>query len=90
MSKSNKILNYAVMVCAIIAAILFFIDKNWDAVLWASIALLWVVNSHLAENCYYDCKEELDKLTENYYNSIIKHEKEVKELKDEIKKLNKK
>lgn len=90
MSKSNKILTYIAMVCDIIAIVVFCIDQNWYAALWALIALLWTVNSHLTENSYYDCKEELDKLTDNYYNSIIEHEKEVKELKDEIKKLNKK
>lgn len=89
MNTSKKILNYAVMVCAIIAAILFFIDKDWNAFLWAIIAFTWVINCHLAEDSYNDCKESLDKLTEDYYNTLIKHGKEVKELKDEIEKLSK-
>jgi hypothetical protein len=38
----------------------------------------------LTEDSYYDCKESLDKLTEDYRNTLIKHGKEVKELKDEI------
>jgi hypothetical protein len=84
MNTSKKILNYTVMVCAIIAAILFFIDKDWNAFLWAIIAFTWVVNCHLTEDSYYDCKESLDKLTEDYRNTLIKHGKEVKELKDEI------
>jgi len=90
MSKTKKVLNYATMVCAIICAILFFIDKNWDAFLWAIIAFTWVVNCHLAEDTCYNYKESLDKLTEDYCNTLIKHEKEVKKLKDEIEKLNKK
>lgn len=88
MSKSKKILNYIAMACAIIAAIVFFIDQNWYAAIWALLALLWMVNSHLAEGSYYDYKESLDKLTDDYFNTLIEHEKEVKELKDEIKKLN--
>ena len=90
MSTSKKIINYAVMVCALIAVILFIIDQNWDAFLWAIIAFVWVTNCHLAENSYYNCKESLDKLTDDYYNMLIRHGKEVKELKDEIEKLNKK
>ena len=43
MNTSKKILNYTVMVCVIIAAILFFIDQDWDAFLWAIIAFAWVV-----------------------------------------------
>lgn len=89
MSKSKKILNYAVMVCTIIAAIFFCIDQDWNAALWAFIAFLWMVNSHLTETNYYDCKESLDKLTDDYYNTLIMHGKEVKELKDEIEKLEK-
>ena len=89
MSKSKKILNYAAMVCAIIAIITFFIDQNWYAAFWALIALIWVVNSHLVEDSYYDCKESLNKLTDDYFNTLIKHGKEVKDLRDEIEKLNK-
>ena len=84
MNTNKKILNYAVMACAIIAAILFFIDKDWNAFLWAIIAFTWVVNCHLAEDTCYNYKESLDKLTEDYRNTLIKHGKEVKELKDEI------
>ena len=73
------------MVCAIIAAILFFIDQDWNAFLWAIIAFTWVVDCHLAEYDYYDCKESLDKLTDDYISS----QKELKELKDEIKSLKK-
>ena len=90
MSKSKKTLNYIAMACAVISAIIFFIDQNWYAALWALLTLLWIVNSHLAEDSYYDCKESLGKLTDDYINTLIKHGKEVRELKDEIKKLNKK
>ena len=89
MNTSKKMLNYTVMVCAIIAAILFFIDKDWNAFLWAIIAFTWVVNCHLAEDTCYNFKESLDKLTDDYINTLIKHRKEVKELKDEIEKLSK-
>ena len=89
MNTNKKILNYAVMACAIIAAILFFIDKDWNAFLWAIIAFTWVVSCHLVEDSYYECKESLDKLTDDYINTLIKHGKEVKELKDEIEKLSK-
>ena len=89
MSKGKKILNHIAMVCAVISAIIFFIDQNWYAALWSILALIWIVNSHLAEDSYYDCKESLDKLTYDYINSLVNHNKEVKELKNEIKKLNK-
>lgn len=89
MSTSAKILNYAVMVCAITAATLFFIDEDWDAFLWAIIALTWVVRCHLTEDSYYNYKESLEKLTEDYNNTLIKHKKELKELKDKIKNLKK-
>ena len=89
MKKSKDILNYAVMVCAIIAAISFFIGQNWNAALWAIIAFMWIVNSHLMEDSYYNCKESLDKLTDDYFNTLIKHSKELKDLKDEIESLNK-
>ena len=84
MSKTKKILNYIAMACAIISSIIFFIGQDWYAAFWALLALLWTVNSHLAEDSYYDCKESLDKLTDDYINTLIKHGKEVKELKDEI------
>ena len=87
MSKSKKTLDYIAMACAIIAIIVGFVDQNWFAALWALIALFWMVDSYLSENSYYECKESLDKLTDNYFNSLIRHEKELKELKDEIKKL---
>lgn len=90
MSKNKKILNYIAIACAVISAVIFFIGQNWYAAIWALLALLWTVNSHLAENSYYDYKESLDKLTNDYFNTLIKHGKEVKELKDEIEKLNKK
>jgi hypothetical protein len=89
MSKGKKILNYAAMACAIMAIIVFYIDKNWDAVIWAIIALIWIVNCHLAEDTCYGFKESLDKLTDDYCNTLIKHGKEVKELRNEIEKLNK-
>jgi len=89
MSKGKKVLNYAAMVCAVISVVIFFIDQNWYAAIWALLALLWTVNSHLAEDSYYDCKESLNKLTDDYFNRLIMHEKEVKELKDEIEKLSK-
>jgi len=88
--KTNKILNYTVMAAALIGVILSFIYKEWVAGIWAFNCLIWVANCHITENNYYDCKESLDKLTDEYYNTLIKHEKEVKELKNEIKKLNKK
>ena len=90
MSKRNKILNYTVMVCAVVATICFCIDKNWDAALWAMIAFGWIINTHLTEDSYYLQKKELDELTNAYFNSLNTHEKEVKELKNEIEKLNKK
>jgi len=89
MNTSKKILNYTVMVCAIIAAILFFIDKDWNAFLWAIIAFTWVVNSHLTEDSYYNYKESLDKLTDDYLNTLIMHRKEIKKLKNEIESLKK-
>ena len=89
MSKGKKILNYAAMACAIMATIIFFTDQNWYAAFWALLALIWMVNSHLTEDSYYDCEESLDKLTDDYINTLIKHGKEVKELKDEIEKLSK-
>ena len=90
MSKRNKILNYTVMVCAVVATICFCIDKNWDAALWVFIAFGWIVNSYLTEDSYYSQKEELDELTKAYFNSLNTHEKEVKELKNEIESLKKK
>ena len=89
MNTSKKILNYAVMVCAIIAAILFFIDKDWNAFLWAIIAFTWVVNCHLAEDTSYNFKESLDKLTDDHLNTLIMHRKEIKKLKNEIESLKK-
>ena len=47
MSKRNKILNYSVMACAVIATICFCIDKNWDAALWAMIAFGWIINTKI-------------------------------------------
>ena len=90
MSKSKKILNYIAMACAIIATTIFFIDQDWYAAIWALLALIWMVNCHLAEDSYYNCKESLGKLTDDYINTLIKHGKEVKELKDEIEKISKK
>ena len=90
MSKRNKILNYSVMACAVIATICFCIDKNWDAALWAMIAFGWIINTHLTEDSYSLQTKELDELTNAYFNSLNTQEKEVKELKDEIEKLNKK
>jgi hypothetical protein len=89
MSENKKILNYIVMVCAVVAAICFCIDKNWEAALWAMIAFGWIINTHLTEDSYYFQKKELDELTKVYFNSLNTHEKEVKELKNEIEKLNK-
>ena len=89
MSKSKKILYYIVMALAIITAIILFIDQNWSATMLALIAFAWIINSHLSEYSYYNCKESLDKLTEAYFNSLDRHEKEVKELMDEIEKLSK-
>ena len=89
MSKSKKILYYILMALAIIAAIILFIDQNWHATILALIAFAWIVNSYLVEDSYYSQKESLDKLTEAYFNSLDRHEKEVKELKDEIEKLSK-
>jgi Mg2+ and Co2+ transporter CorA len=48
-----------------------------------------MVNNHLTEESYYDYKESLDKLTDDYFNLLISHGKEVKELKDEIESLKK-
>lgn len=89
MSKTKKVLNYIAMACAIMAVIIFSIGQDWYAAFWALLALLWMVNSHLAEDSYYDCKESLDKLTDDYINTLIKHGKEVKDLKDEIESLKK-
>ena len=89
MSKSKQILNYTAMICAIIATIIFFIDQDWNAALWAIIAFVWMVNSHLTEDSYYDYKESLDKLTDDYVNTLIMHRKEVKELEKEIESLKK-
>jgi 1,4-dihydroxy-2-naphthoate octaprenyltransferase len=89
MSKRSNVLNYTVMACAVISAVIFFLDQNWLAALWAIIALGWIINSHLAEESYYDYKESLDKLTDDYFNLLISHGKEVKELKDEIESLKK-
>ena len=75
MSKSKKVINYAAMVCAIIAIIFFCIDKDWDAALWAMIAFMWMVDCHLTEDSYYKCKESLDKLIDEYARSLIKRKK---------------
>lgn len=87
--ETNKILNYTVMAAAFIGLILSLINKEWTAGMWAFNCLIWVVICHINEINYYDSEESLDKLTDEYYNALIKHEKEVKELKDEIKKLSK-
>jgi len=89
MSKSKKILNYIAMVCAILSAIVSLIDHNLSAFLWTMVAFIWMFDSHLIEKDYYDQKEELEKLTDNYFNTLIMHGNEVKELKDKIKKLEK-
>lgn len=89
MSKSKKILNYSAMVCAVISGIIFFIDQNWYAAMWALIALIWIVNCHLTEDSYYNYKESLDKLTDDYLNTLIMHRKEIKKLKNEIESLKK-
>ena len=89
MSKSKKILNYIAMACAIIATIIFCTDQNWNAALWAVIAFAWMINSFLTEDNYYFTKENLDKLTDDYFTSLIKHKKELKELKGEIESLKK-
>lgn len=83
--KTNKILNYAVMVAALIGAILFFIDKEWHAGIWALNCLLWVVICHFTEGNYYDSVDAQKKLNDELYNLYIENGK----LKDEIKKLKK-
>lgn len=90
MSKSKKILNYIAMACAIIATIISFIDQNWLAAMWAIIAFLNMLDCYRIEHCYYAQEEYLYRLTKDYFNSINKHRKEIKELKNEIEKLSKK
>lgn len=87
MRKSNKILNYIVMACAVFSTVIFIIAQNWSAVLWAFIAFIWIADCHLTEDNYYNCKKSLDKLTDDYCNTLIIHRKEIKELKDEIESL---
>jgi len=89
MSKGKKVLNYTAMGFAILAIVAFFMDENWNAVVWAFIALLWIVNTHLTEDLYYDCKENLKKLSDDYFDTLITHGNEVKELKGKIEKLEK-
>lgn len=87
MSKSKKILSYMAMVCAIIAAIISFIDQNWFAAMWIIVAFLNMVDCYRIELRYHAQEEYLYKLTKEYCNSINRHRKEVKELKEEIKSL---
>lgn len=86
MSKRSKVLNYIAMAYAVISAVVFFIYQNWLAALWAIITLFWIVNSHLVEDCYYDCKESLGKLEDDYFDTLIEHGNEVKKMKDSLKK----
>lgn len=90
MSKRSKMLNYTAMICAVISAVVLFIDQNWFAALWAILAFIWIVNSHLTEDNYYEYKKSLKQLSDEYFDTLIMHEKEVKELKDEIESLKKK
>lgn len=87
MSKSKKILGYIAMACAIIAAIISFIDQNWFAAMWTIVAFLNMIKCYWIEDCYYAREECLYKLTKEYCNSINRHRKEVKELKEEIESL---
>lgn len=87
MSKNKKILSYMAMACAIIAAIISFIDQNWLAAMWTIVAFLNMVDCYRIEHCYHAQEEYLYELTKEYCNSINKHRKEVKELKEEIESL---
>lgn len=84
MSKSKKILSYMAMAYAIIAAIISFIDQNWLTAMWTIVAFLNMVECYRIEYCYYAQEKYLDELIKEYYNSINRHRKEVKELKEEI------